>query len=88
MLHKVVLLVFSGMLLLTGAAEVAQTVVLITGCSTGIGRATALKFAANPAYKVWATMRRPNSFQYYDTSTVSEVSDVLLCGFSKAIIFC
>lgn len=34
-----------------------QTVVLITGCSTGIGYSAALEFAKHPQFTVWATMR-------------------------------
>jgi NAD(P)-dependent dehydrogenase (short-subunit alcohol dehydrogenase family) len=32
-------------------------VVLITGCSSGIGKELAIQFAADKRYKVWATMR-------------------------------
>lgn len=32
-------------------------VVLITGCSTGIGKSTAEEFSKEPTFKVWATMR-------------------------------
>jgi len=54
-------------------SSLQQSIVLITGCSTGIGKATALKFASNPKYKVWATMRSIESFQYFDSKTVTEV---------------
>jgi NAD(P)-dependent dehydrogenase (short-subunit alcohol dehydrogenase family) len=38
--------------------EEPPLVVLITGCSTGIGKSIALEFANQPQkYKVWATMR-------------------------------
>ena len=37
--------------------DVLPTTVLITGCSSGIGQATALEFAKNSKYKVWASMR-------------------------------
>jgi len=37
--------------------DVLPTTVLITGCSSGIGHATALEFAKNPKFKVWASMR-------------------------------
>jgi NAD(P)-dependent dehydrogenase (short-subunit alcohol dehydrogenase family) len=38
--------------------EEPPLVVLITGCSTGIGKSIALEFANKPQkYKVWATMR-------------------------------
>jgi NAD(P)-dependent dehydrogenase (short-subunit alcohol dehydrogenase family) len=33
------------------------TVILITGCSTGIGKFTALEFASKSKFTVWATMR-------------------------------
>ncbi|MFI1566718.1 oxidoreductase [Streptomyces sp. NPDC020490] len=37
------------------------TAVLITGTSSGIGRATALRLARNPEFTVYATARRPES---------------------------
>jgi NADP-dependent 3-hydroxy acid dehydrogenase YdfG len=43
--------------------EVLPTTVLITGCSSGIGLATALEFAKNPKFKVWATMRNTSSWK-------------------------
>eukprot|EP01039_Chlorochromonas_danica_P006289 gene6288-6935_t len=41
------------------ASETEKKVVLITGCSTGIGFSVALAFAQHPQYSVWATMRNP-----------------------------
>jgi NAD(P)-dependent dehydrogenase (short-subunit alcohol dehydrogenase family) len=38
-------------------------VVLVTGCSSGIGKSTALEFAADKRFKVWATMRSPEKWQ-------------------------
>lgn len=46
--------------------EVLPTVVLITGCSSGIGQSTALEFAKNPKYKVWATMRDTSAWKDVD----------------------
>lgn len=37
-------------------------VVLITGCSSGIGKSAALEFARHPQFKVWATMRNPQKW--------------------------
>ena len=42
-------------------------VVLITGCSSGIGKSAALEFAADERFKVWATMR---SFDKWDFTTL------------------
>ncbi len=38
-----------------------MTAVLITGCSSGIGRATALRLARRPELDVYATARRPET---------------------------
>ncbi|HET8657455.1 MAG TPA: oxidoreductase [Micromonosporaceae bacterium] len=38
-----------------------MTAVLITGCSSGIGRATALRLARRPELTVYATARRPDT---------------------------
>lgn len=49
--------------------EVQSEVVLITGCSSGIGRATALEFArktdknGDKKFKVWATMRNTTAWE-------------------------
>ena len=54
-----------------GAEPAEQSVVLITGCSSGIGKATALKFASNPKYIVVATMRSLTHFKYFDPETIT-----------------
>ena len=46
-----------------GASKKPQpVVVLVTGSSTGIGKSTSLEFAADPKFKVWATMRSISSW--------------------------
>lgn len=42
----------------------ARTVVLLTGCSSGIGKAIAHRLAANAEFKVWATMRSVEKWSY------------------------
>jgi NAD(P)-dependent dehydrogenase (short-subunit alcohol dehydrogenase family) len=39
-----------------------QVIVLVTGSSTGIGKSTALEFAADEKFKVWATMRSTSTW--------------------------
>ena len=54
---------FVALVLVTGAPPKKMVkkqrpmVVLVTGSSTGIGKSTALEFAADDRFKVWATMR-------------------------------
>ena len=43
--------------------DVLPTTVLLTGCSSGIGKAAALEFAKNPKFKVWATMRNTSAWE-------------------------
>lgn len=43
--------------------EDQKRVVIITGASSGIGYATALEFARNPKFKVYATMRKPENWE-------------------------
>lgn len=43
--------------------DVLPTTVLITGCSSGIGLSTALEFAKNPKFKVWASMRDTSAWK-------------------------
>jgi NAD(P)-dependent dehydrogenase (short-subunit alcohol dehydrogenase family) len=44
------------------AANSDPIVVVITGCSSGIGKQIALDFAKEKRYKVWATMRSPDKW--------------------------
>lgn len=39
------------------ASQKTKYVVLITGCSSGIGQSAALEISKSPNFKVWATMR-------------------------------
>jgi NAD(P)-dependent dehydrogenase (short-subunit alcohol dehydrogenase family) len=48
---------------LSRMAEPSQTSVLVTGCSTGIGRATATRLAARGDLTVFATARRPETIE-------------------------
>src|SRR5215212_7636471 len=41
-----------------GEMQMATRTIFITGCSTGLGRAAAQRFARE-GWQVWATMRRP-----------------------------
>lgn len=55
-----VVLIVTYLVMLTEARtkkKPAPVVVLVTGSSSGIGRSTALEFAADDKFKVWATMR-------------------------------
>ena len=47
--------------------------VLITGASNGIGKSTALEFAKNTKYKVWATMRNISSWSYPQVGNIRVV---------------
>lgn len=46
---------------MTEAKENSSTVVVITGCSSGIGKALTLHLIQDPQYTVFATMRNPDS---------------------------
>ena len=48
---------------MSGPADPASTAVLITGCSTGIGRATATLLSRRPDLTVYATARRLESIE-------------------------
>lgn len=45
----------------TGGPELVTTPVLITGASSGIGRATAVRLARDPGFAVYATARNPGT---------------------------
>ena len=47
--------------------ETPKIIVVITGASSGIGRDTAIEFAKNPIFKVYATMRNPTSATFTES---------------------
>jgi NADP-dependent 3-hydroxy acid dehydrogenase YdfG len=59
LLHSAVAKVVNG----KWVVEELPTTVLITGCSSGIGRSTALEFAKDPKFKVFATMRDTSAWK-------------------------
>ena len=61
---------FTGELLKDEAPP--KAVVVITGASTGIGRDTAIEFAKNPLYKVYATMRNVDAADFTEASMSAE----------------
>jgi NADP-dependent 3-hydroxy acid dehydrogenase YdfG len=50
--------------LLSALANDDMKVILISGCSSGIGKSIAIKFADNLQFKVWATMRNIEKWDY------------------------
>jgi NADP-dependent 3-hydroxy acid dehydrogenase YdfG len=54
---------FSGKPIETKKEHSYEQVVVITGASSGIGYATALEFARDPRFKVYATMRSPEKWE-------------------------
>lgn len=51
-----------------------KIVVLITGCSSGIGKSTALEFAKDPKYKVWASMRSTDAWDVAVSGNIATIS--------------
>jgi NAD(P)-dependent dehydrogenase (short-subunit alcohol dehydrogenase family) len=53
--------------------------IVITGCSSGFGRATALRLAGSSVWRVWATVRRDEDRDRLQSEAAGLPIDVILC---------